>query len=40
VLLSQLAKYIERRSRRSPKTAATQAIDLPDTPAVTGQTSI
>jgi glutamate transport system permease protein len=40
VLLSQLAKYIERRSRRSPKTAATQAVDLPDTPAVTGQTSI
>jgi glutamate transport system permease protein len=40
VLLSQLAKYIERRSRRSPKTAATQAVALPDTPAVTGQTSI
>ncbi|WP_138758301.1 amino acid ABC transporter permease [Modestobacter altitudinis] len=40
VLLSQLAKYIERRSRRSPKTAATQAVDLPDAPSVTGQTSI
>jgi glutamate transport system permease protein len=40
VLLSQLAKYIERRSRRSPKTAATQAVVLPDTPAVTGQSSI
>jgi len=40
VLLSQLAKYIERRSRRSPKTAATHAVDLPDAPSVTGQTSI
>ena len=40
VLLSQLAKYIERRSRRSPKTAATHAVALPDTPSVTGQTSI
>jgi glutamate transport system permease protein len=40
VLLSQLAKYIERRSRRSPKTAATTAVALPDTPSVTGQTSI
>ncbi len=40
VLLSQLAKYIERRSRRSPRAAATHAVDLPDTPSVTGQTSI
>jgi glutamate transport system permease protein len=40
VLLSQLAKYIERRSRRSPKTAATTAVDLPDAPSLTGQTSI
>ncbi len=40
VLLSQLAKYIERRSRRSPKTAATTALVMPDAPSVTGQTSI
>ena len=40
VLLSQLAKYIERRSRRSPKTAATHAVELADTPAVTGQSAI
>jgi glutamate transport system permease protein len=40
VLLSQLAKYIERRSRRSPKTAATTAVAMPDLPSVTGQTSI
>ncbi|WP_138732871.1 amino acid ABC transporter permease [Modestobacter excelsi] len=40
VLLSQLAKYIEHRSRRSPKAAATHAVVLPDTPSVTGQTSI
>jgi glutamate transport system permease protein len=40
VLLSQLAKYVERRSRRSPKTAATHAVELPDTPAVTGQSAI
>jgi glutamate transport system permease protein len=40
VLLSQLAKYIERRSRRSPRVAATRAVDLPDAPSVTGQTSI
>jgi glutamate transport system permease protein len=40
VLLSQLAKYIERRSRRSPKTAATTAVAMPDIPSVTGQTSI
>jgi glutamate transport system permease protein len=38
VLLSQVAKYIERRTRRNAKTAATHAIALPaDTPAVTGQ---
>jgi glutamate transport system permease protein len=40
VLLSQLARSIERRSRRSPKTAATQAVTLPDAPAVTGQTAV
>lgn len=40
VLLSQLAKYVEGRSRRSPKTAATHAVDLTDTPAVTGQSAI
>jgi glutamate transport system permease protein len=40
VLLSQLARYIERRSRRSPKAAATHAVELPDTPAVTGQSAI
>jgi glutamate transport system permease protein len=38
VLLSQLAKYIERRTSRNAKTAATHAVALPaDTPAVTGQ---
>ena len=37
VLLSQLAKYIERRSRRSPKAAATHEVALPDAPAVSGQ---
>ena len=37
VLLSQLAKYIDRRSSRSPKAAATREIALPaDHPAVTG----
>jgi glutamate transport system permease protein len=37
VLLSQLAKYIDRRSRRSPKSAATHEVALPvDHPAVTG----
>jgi glutamate transport system permease protein len=40
VLLSQLARYIERRSRRSPKVAATHAVELIDTPAVTGQSAI
>jgi glutamate transport system permease protein len=40
VLLSQLAKYIERRSRRSPKAAAAQPVALPDTPMVTGQTTV
>jgi glutamate transport system permease protein len=40
VLLSQLAKYIERRSRRSPKTAATTAVALPDAPSVTGATTV
>jgi glutamate transport system permease protein len=40
VLLSQLAKYIERRSRRSPKAAATHAIALPaDTPQMSGTNS-
>jgi glutamate transport system permease protein len=40
VLLSQLAKYIERRSRRSPKTAATHPVALPaDTPQVTANNS-
>jgi glutamate transport system permease protein len=40
VLLSQLAKYIERRSRRSPKTAATHPVALPaDTPQVTAKNS-
>jgi glutamate transport system permease protein len=37
VLLSQLAKHVERRSRRSPKTAATHEVALPDAPAVSGQ---
>jgi glutamate transport system permease protein len=37
VLLSQLAKHIERRSRRSPKAAATHEVALPDAPAVSGQ---
>ena len=37
VLLSQLAKVIERRTRRSPKAAASHQVDLPaDTPAVAG----
>jgi glutamate transport system permease protein len=37
VLLSQLAKYIDRRSRRSPKSAATHEVALPvDHPAATG----
>jgi glutamate transport system permease protein len=37
VLLSQLAKYIDRRSSRSPKAAATREIALPaDHPEVTG----
>jgi glutamate transport system permease protein len=40
VLLSQLAKYIERRTSRHPKTAGTHAVDLPDTPSVTGQSAI
>jgi glutamate transport system permease protein len=41
VLLSQLARYVERRSRRSPKAAATHEVALPaDTPQMTGQTSI
>ena len=40
VLLSQLGKYVERRTRRSPKAAATHAVDLPaDTPSVTGANS-
>jgi glutamate transport system permease protein len=40
VLLSQLAKYIERRSRRSPKTAATHPVALPaDTPQMTANNS-
>jgi glutamate transport system permease protein len=37
VLLSQLAKHVERRSRRSPKAAATHEVALPDAPAVSGQ---
>jgi glutamate transport system permease protein len=42
VLLSQLAKVIERRTRRSPKATASHDIDLPGgTPAVAGaQTGI
>jgi glutamate transport system permease protein len=37
VLLSQVAKYIERRTGRNPKAAATTEIQLPaDTPSVTG----
>ena len=40
VLLSQLAKHVDRRSRRSPKTAATNDVGLPvDTPSVTGLNS-
>jgi glutamate transport system permease protein len=37
VLLSQLARYIDRRTRRSPKSAATQEVAAPaEQPAVTG----
>jgi glutamate transport system permease protein len=37
VLLSQLARYIDRRTRRSPKSAATHEVAVPaDHPAVTG----
>jgi glutamate transport system permease protein len=37
VLLSQLAKYVERRTRRSPKAAATGDVTLPaDVPSFTG----
>ena len=32
VLLSQLAKYVERRTRRSPKTAAAHEVELPGHP--------
>jgi len=41
VLLSQLAKYVDRRSRRGPKAAAaTNDVDLPaDTPSITGLNS-
>jgi glutamate transport system permease protein len=39
VLLSQLARYVEGRSRRNPKAAATHAVALPDAPAVTGATT-
>ena len=41
VLLSQLAKYVERRTRRSPKAAGAHELELPaDTPSVTGQSVI
>ena len=36
LLLSQLARYVERRSRSNPKAAATHAVELPDAPVVTG----
>jgi len=40
VLLSQLAKYVERRTRRNAKAAGTTEVALPaDTPALTGNNS-